>query len=85
MALLLIARDLGCFDAEWRGWRVRKGVLYSPEGWEITVGDVLALPLMRQQLAAYKTEHKRLQAELLTTREQPVPEVWPEWVFELRA
>lgn len=81
-ALLLIRADLVAFDPEWRGWQARDGKLISPEGWEITVSDVLALPLMRQQLAAYQTELKHLKAELLLTQEQPVPSMWPEWVFE---
>lgn len=84
-ALLLILADLGAFDPEWRGWKIRGGKLISPEGWEITIGDVLALPLTRQMLAAYKSELNRMKAELLLTQEQPVPDVWPEWVFEMRA
>lgn len=85
MALLLIAADLVAFDPEWRGWRARGGKLISPEGWEATVHEVLAIPLLRQQLAAYASELKRTKAELLLTYEQPVPEAWPEWVFEMRA
>lgn len=81
-ALLLICGDLGCFDRAWRGWTARGGKLISPEGWEITVGDVMGLPLMRQQMAAYHTELKRLRGEILLMQEQPAPEVWPEWVFE---
>lgn len=84
-AILLILGDLGCFDPAWRGWVTRRGKLISPEGWEITVGDVLALPLVRQQLAAYQTELKLMKAELVLTHEQPLPEVWPEWVFEKMA
>src|ERR1700731_2529037 len=68
-ALLLILGDLGCFDAAWRGWRIHKGVLISPEGWEITMGDVISSPLLRQQLAAFKTELKRLRAEVVLTHE----------------
>jgi hypothetical protein len=37
---------------------------------------------MRQQLAAYEVELKRLRAEVVLTHEQPVPSEWPEWVFE---
>jgi hypothetical protein len=84
-ALLLLAGDLTAFDPKWDGWMARGGKLISPEGWEITVGDVLALPLMRQQLAAYQTELKRVRAELLLTQEQPLPSTWPEWIFEMRA
>lgn len=77
--------DLGCLDPGWTGWRVRSGVLYSPEGWEITVSDVLALPLMRQQLAAYKAELRMIQVRVAAMAEQPIPADFPEWVFELRA
>lgn len=82
MALLLIRGDLGCFDLEWRGWRVYGGALISPEGWELPVGEVLALPLLRQQLAVYQAEMRRIKAELLLTQEQPTADAWPEWVFE---
>lgn len=85
MAILLIRGDLGCFDPAWRGWKARGGKLISPEGWEITVNDVLALPLTRQQLAAYQGELRRSREEALLRQEQPTPEVWPEWVFEMRA
>ena len=82
MALLLICGDLECFDPEWRGWQARGGKLISPEGWEITVGDVLALPLMRQQMAAYQSELRQIRERVLLMQEQPAPEAWPEWVFE---
>lgn len=83
-ALLLLAADLGCFDLAWRGWRVCRANLISPEGWEITMGDVISSPLLRQQLAAFKTELKRLRAAAAedSIQEQPLPSVWPEWVFE---
>lgn len=81
-ALLLIRADLGCFSAEWNGWRLNGQDLISPEGWRIARGQVMIVPLMRQQIAAYEVELKRLRAEALLIQEQPVPEVWPEWVFE---
>lgn len=87
-ALLLLAADLGCFDAKWKGWCVRRGNLVSPEGWEITQGDVISSPLLRQQLAAFKTELKRLRAAAAAEdaiNDQPLPEAWPEWVFEKMA
>lgn len=84
-ALMLLCGDLAAFDREWRGWVVRGGKLISPEGWEITVGDVLALPLMRQQLAAYQTELRLVKERVLMMQEQPLPEVWPDWVFEKQA
>ena len=85
-ALMLLSGDLGAFDPAWSGWRAYKASLISPEGWEITLGDVISSPLLRQQLAAFKTELKRLRAAVAaakdTIQDQPVPEVWPEWVFE---
>lgn len=81
-ALLLILGDLGCFDPDWRGWVARGGTLISPEGWEITVGEVLAVPLMRQQIAVYQAELRRVREQVILMQEQPAPEVWPEWVFE---
>lgn len=88
-ALMLLSGDLGCLDGEWAGWRVRGAALYSPEGWEIRRGDVISSPLLRQQLAAFKTELKRLReaaaAAVVSIPDQPVPEVWPDWVFEMTA
>jgi len=81
-ALMLLAGDLGCFDASWKGWCARRGVLVSPEGWEIKIGDVISSPLLRQQLAAFKTELKRLRAQEDLSHEQPTPAEWPDWVFE---
>jgi hypothetical protein len=82
---MLLAADLGCFDVKWKGWRVHRGSLVSPDGWEITLGDVISSPLLRQQLAAFKTELKRLRAAAAaedSIHDQPLPDVWPEWVFE---
>jgi Phage protein len=81
-ALMLLEGDLGCFDAAWKGWRIYKGVLVSPEGWEITKGDVISSPLLRQQLAAFKTELKRLR-EADVIQDQPLPSEFPEWLREL--
>lgn len=77
-ALLLLSGDLGCLDSGWAGWVVRKGVLCSPEGWEITVNDVLAIPLVRAQLEAYKT----VERQILALPQQPEITEWPEWVFK---
>jgi len=80
-ACLLLAGDLGCLDSEWAGWRVRKGILYSREGWEITLNDVLAIPLVRAQLAAFQSQIRKVQA----IPEQPMPADFPDWVFEKMA
>jgi len=49
-ALMILEADLGCFDQVWKGWRLHHGNLISPEGWEITKGDVISSPLLRQLL-----------------------------------
>src|SRR5687768_8771678 len=43
---------------EWRGWRIVGGVLYSPEGWSATPGEVRSLPLLRQQLRALQVRER---------------------------
>jgi hypothetical protein len=80
-ALSLLSGDLGCLDIEWAGWTVRKGILYSREGWEITQNEVMALPLLRAQIEAYKTEERKI----LAMPSQPLPDEFPEWVFEKQA
>lgn len=76
-ALMIIARDLGCFSPAWRHWTIRGEELISPEGWCITMGDVLASPLLRQQLAIYQAENRGLKAELASREgpqvDQPMP------------
>lgn len=78
---LILAGDLGCFAAEWSGWTIRDANLISPERWEISVNDVLAIRLMNAQLASYKAEVRRLKDELIEAQvrqleEQPTPEQW---------
>jgi hypothetical protein len=82
---MLLAADLGIFDPVWKGWCLRRGNLISPEGWEITRGDVISSPLLRQQLAAYKTELRRLKEAVVSIQDQPTPAEWPEWVKEVQA
>jgi len=78
---MLLAADLGCFSAEWSGWRLKGQDLISPEGWRIARGQVMIVPLMRQQLAAYEVELKHLREKFLLIQEQPVPEAWSEEVL----
>lgn len=69
----LLEGDLGCMAPEWRGWIIRGGELLSPEGWSITVNDVLASPLLRTQLAVYQAENRELRAVQESMEEQPLP------------
>lgn len=73
-ALFLLAGDLGFFDPLWSGWIIRAGELISPEGWQITRNDVLAVPLMRSQIAIYQSENRYLRGLAESFAEdQPLP------------
>jgi hypothetical protein len=85
MAIILIQADLGCFDPAWAGWRIYKSDLISPEGWGITKGDVISSPILRQQLAAFKSELARFRAVADSIQDQPLPAEFPDWVFERQA
>lgn len=78
---MLVCGDLGCIDHAWAGWRIQKGLLISPEGWEISVNMIMGVPLMRQQIAAYQAEERKLK----DMPAQPESDTWPEWVFEKTA
>jgi Phage protein len=60
-------------DPAWRGWLLRDGRLVSPEGWEVTTGDVLSLPLLRAQIATYQAKERRI----LAMDAQPEPGASP--------
>lgn len=79
-AKMILARDLGCFDPDWRGWTLQDGELISREGWRITMSDVLSSPLLRMQLEAYKTELRVLRDPTARLEEQPLPDTWPEFL-----
>lgn len=74
-------QDLGVIDPDWRGWKLRHGCLISPEGWQMTMGDVLASRLHEAQLAAWRLEVGNLRAQLLEAQrqgyeDQPLPTEW---------
>lgn len=73
-ALPLLRGDLGFFDPAWKGWRLIRGELVSPENWRITLGDVLAQRLVAAQIAAYQSENRRLKAELAEAKVQQLEE-----------
>lgn len=76
-AMLVLKADLGCFSPEWSGWRLDGQDLVSPEGWRIARGQVMNVPLMRQQLAAYQVELKaKIAAEAPQIEDQPMPDQW---------
>jgi hypothetical protein len=70
---MILTRDLGVFDPAFSGWKLRDGQLFSPEGWPASRGEILALPLMRAQIAAYQSAQRQVQA----MDEQPLPGAAP--------
>jgi len=70
---MILLEDLGCFDPAWKGWRIRDGQLISSEGWSVSPGDVLGLPLMRAQIISYQRDQRIAKAELDALEEQPEP------------
>lgn len=69
--------NLGFLDPAWQGWTLSNGYLRSPEDWRIFMNDVLAVPLLRLQLAAYQTENRALKRDLadalaVRLEEQPI-------------
>ena len=70
---MILESDLGCFDPAWRGWILRAGKLISREGWEVTPGDVLSLPLLRAQIAGYQAKER----QVLAMDAQPEPGALP--------
>lgn len=80
-ALWVLTGDLGHLDPAWTGWKLAGGSLCSPENWQIYLNDVLAVPLLRHQLAAYQSENRNLKAALAhadmsALEEQPQLEDW---------
>lgn len=79
---MVLIGDLGIFHPDWHGWKVKAGELISPEGWIITQGDVLSLPLLRQFISTLRRDNRNLKEELEEAlacgfEEQPEPHEIP--------
>ena len=61
-AIRMLLGDLPGTEGQWSGWRFWKGKLWSPGGDQFSAGDVLAISLLRQQLAAREGEIKALKS-----------------------
>jgi len=48
--------ELDDIHRAWRGWRLVRGTLYSPEGWAFTPGAVRTLPLLQTQVREMRRE-----------------------------
>jgi hypothetical protein len=72
-ALMILARDLGCFSAEWRGWTINGPDLVSPDGWCVNRNDALIVPLMQGQISALRAQIRDLQDAAEGLTDQPLP------------
>jgi len=61
-AIRMLLGDLPGTAGAWFGWRFWKGKLWSPGGDQFSAGDVLAIGLLRQQLAAREAELRTLKS-----------------------
>lgn len=63
-ALMILARDLGCFEERWKGWTINGGDIVSPDGWCIDRNHALTVPLMHGQISALRQKIAKLEKEL---------------------
>lgn len=54
-ALRALSGELGAIDPAFKGWRLIRGEIVSPEGWSFRPGEVRAIPFHRQQIAELRT------------------------------
>lgn len=71
-AQMIVEADLGCFGKDWKGWHIHGGDLITPEGWRVRVGEIMALPLLRAQIAAYQAAERVINQ----MDDQPLPGQW---------
>jgi hypothetical protein len=58
--------DLGAVDPAFRGWIVRQGQIFAPEGYGFTPGELSAIPIRTQQLRALERERAEPRQLMLT-------------------
>jgi hypothetical protein len=81
-ALMLLSRDLGYLDPDWRGWRIQGGLIISPDQWTVSRNDALSVPLLHGQIAALRHDLARAREQLEELKrtpqadDQPLPSTW---------
>jgi len=70
----LLAGDLGAFGKEWKGWKIVKGEIVSPEGWSYPPGEILAIPFLRAQLAHFESLRRQARELDEQPREAEIPD-----------
>lgn len=63
-ALMILARDLGCFSEYWKRWTINGQDIVSPEGWTINRNHALTVPLMHGQISALRQKIATLEKAL---------------------
>lgn len=60
LKLLAIALEgeLGEISRAWRGWRIHRGELVSPEGWRFTPGNVRSIPFLEMRIASLEADRR---------------------------
>jgi hypothetical protein len=53
--------ELDHVQRAWTGWRLERGQLISPEGWQFTPGAVRAIPFMQAQIRTYQEKQRCIQ------------------------
>ena len=75
--VMLVSRDLGIWDADWRGWTIVEGKLRSPEGITMTAAEALSHPFMLLQIGTLQADNRKLRKELdAGIEDQPSPAEW---------
>lgn len=73
-ALMILARDLGCFEEKWKGWTINGGDIVSPDGWCIDRNHALTVPLMHGQITLLRQKIAKLEKDLASAGAVPDPE-----------
>ena len=50
--------ELGTIDLKWNGWRLRDGLLVSPDGQYFTPGNVMSGPFWQQLAKSYQADQR---------------------------
>ena len=53
-----MTHDLGEFDDAWKGFVIRGGLMYTPNGYFYPPGYIYSIPIRMQQIANYERELK---------------------------
>jgi hypothetical protein len=64
LAVRALLGDLPGTNGAWTGWRFHAGLLHSPANDVYTPGDVLAVRLQQQRVAALDRENRELKARI---------------------